>query len=79
MVYPMGTSHHMFSAGEEHMGVVRNARPSLASSDQNGVFVSGCKDQCEVSVYIVKIQFTEPSNLSVAIAHTADQKLFRRY
>ena len=49
----MGTSHHMFSAGEEHMGVVRNARPSLASSDQNGVFVSGRKGQCEVSVYIV--------------------------
>ena len=42
MVYPMGTSHHMFSAGEEHLGVVRNAklmRPSSASSDQNGVCV----------------------------------------
>ena len=40
VVYPMGTSHHMFSAGEEHMGEVRNAkrmRPSSASSDQNGV------------------------------------------
>ena len=79
MVYPMGTSHHMFSAGEEHMGVIRNARPSLASSDRNGVFVSGCKGQCEISVYIVKFQFTEPSNLSVAIVHTADQKLCRRY
>ena len=39
---PMGTSHHMFSAGEEHMGVVSNAkrmRPSSASSDQKDVFV----------------------------------------
>ena len=35
VVYPMGTSHHMFFAGEEHMGVVRNAkrmRPSSVSS-----------------------------------------------
>ena len=39
---PHGPSHHMFSAGEEQMGVIRNAkqmRPSSASSDQNGVFV----------------------------------------
>ena len=57
VVYPMGTSHHMFSAGEEHMGVVRNVkrmRQSSASSDQNGVFVGGWKGQCEVSVYFVK-------------------------
>ena len=26
VVYPIGTSHHMFSAGEEHMGVVRNVK-----------------------------------------------------